>query len=122
MISFLTLLLPVYYLNNPLSLPPLPSCGSHLACTPSYNYILGVLSLTTCQAICLKDPQCKHYSYNYRVGSPHYRHCYLARECDYARQVVGDKQWLSGPRECKREGVGRRGRGRYTDRFIRTIK
>ena len=113
MVPTLILVLTMFTLTNTLnldhSLPPLPPCGSYKDCSTglggSYNFFTDISLISSCSTLCLHDPQCNYYSYNYSMNSPHYRHCYLVTDCNSNRTAQEDhqdtRQWVSAPKVCE---------------------
>ena len=102
---------------------PLPPCGSYRDCSSgasrSYNFLPDIQSASSCQGICQSDPQCGFYSYNHSTASPHYRHCYLSRDC--VGPVPG-QAWLSGPSLCPTQMQSTEGQSYNNESLLRATR
>merc|ERR1719450_339802 len=101
----IVIILPLLVLTQAATLhPPLPPCGSYSDCNSlAYNFLPLVNSLSTCEAICLSDPKCSHYSYNYSSNSILNKHCFLYTKCSVGVDEEEYEGWITAPRICLEE-------------------
>ena len=99
---FLSIVL-LYLLVIRLSMPSqLPYCSQPYDCTGVENHLIShfsrVSTFLSCAAICQKESQCEHFTYNMNMHGHYPGACFLFSSCSVRRPSTG--QWLSAAKSC----------------------